>query len=147
MNAAKKLVPQHISQPSNHKGTTVRNLTLSKLPAIGAPLEGGGFAGITTRPDGTHCAVVLFPDQGTDLDWSAAKAWAEEQGGELPSRPVAALLFANLKDRLLPTWHWTADEDDASCAWNCGFGGGTQLSSRKSYAGSAVAVRLIHLTA
>lgn len=147
LNAAKKLVPQHISQPSNHKGTTVSNLTLSQLPAIGAPLEGGSFAGITTQPDGTHCAVVLLPAHGTDLDWSAAKAWAADQGGELPSRPVAALLFANVKAQLRPEWHWTADEYSASYAWNCDFYDGYQGDLPKSDGGGAVAVRLIHLTA
>lgn len=127
--------------------TLTATLTIAQLPALGAPLEGGSFAGITTQPDGTHCAVVLLPAQGTDLDWPAAKAWAAEQGGELPSRPVAALLFANVKAQLRPRWHWTADEDDASYAWLCTFDNGGQSSYRKSYEGGAVAVRLIHLTA
>lgn len=122
-------------------------LTLALLPALGAPLEGGSFAGITTKPDGTHCAVVLLPAQGTDLDWTAAKAWAAEQGGELPSRPVAALLFANVKAQLRTRWHWTADEDGASYAWLCFFNHGSQTSDHMSYEGGAVAVRLIHLTA
>ena len=57
------------------------------------------------------------------------------------------MLFANLKDKLTPSWHWTADEDDASYAWGCYFINGTQDLDRKSYEGSAVAVRLIPLTA
>lgn len=69
-------------------------MNFAQLPALGAPLEGGVFAGLTTQPDGTHCAVVLLPAKGTDLNWEAAKAWAAEQGGELPSRPVAALLLS-----------------------------------------------------
>lgn len=122
-------------------------LTLAQLPALGAPLEGGSFAGITTQPDGTHCAVVLLPAQGTDLDWPAAKAWAADQGGELPSRPVAALMFANVKAQLRPKWHWTADEDGASYAWICTFYYGDQYDLLKSTEGGAVAVRLIHLAA
>ncbi|MDO8904000.1 DUF1566 domain-containing protein [Hydrogenophaga sp.] len=122
-------------------------ITIAELPAIGETLEGGIFAGLTTKPDGTHCAAVLLPAQGTDLNWKAAKAWAAKQDGELPSRPVAALLFANLKEQLRPSWHWTADEDGASFAWRCYFDYGLQLSNHKSYEGSAVAVRLIHLTA
>jgi len=124
-------------------------MNFAKLPAIGAPLEAGSFAGLTTQPDGTHCAVVLLPAQGTDLNWEAAMAWASEQGGELPSRPVAALLFANAKAQLRPRWHWTNEthEDDASYAWHCYFYYGLQHYYRKSYDGSAVAVRLIHLTA
>lgn len=122
-------------------------LTLATLPALGADLDGGTFAGLTTRKDGTHCAVILLPEKATDLTWKKATTWATEQGGELPTRPVAALLFANVKPSLTPAWHWTSDEYDASYAWCCGFGDGTQYYSRKSYEGSAVAVRLIPLTA
>jgi hypothetical protein len=96
-------------------------ISLASLPAIGADLEGGTFAGLTTKPDGTHCAVVLLPEAGTDLTWTKAKAWAKKQGGELPSRPVAALLFANVKASLQPRWHWTSAEYDASYAWVCYF--------------------------
>jgi len=122
-------------------------ISLASLPAIGAALDGGIFAGLTTKPDGTHCAVVLLPGSGTDLTWTKAKTWAEEQGGELPSRPVAALLFANVKASLQLGWHWTSEEFDASYAWVCDFNDGSQGSNHKSYEGSAVAVRQIPLTA
>lgn len=122
-------------------------ISLASLPAIGADLDGGTFAGLTTKPDGTHCAVVLLPDNGTDLTWAKAKAWAKKQGGELPSRPVAALLFANVKASLKPKWHWTSDEYDASYAWGCLFYCGVQLNVPKSFECSAVAVRQIPLTA
>ena len=122
--------------------------TFSTLPTLGAPLDGGIFAGVITRKDGTHCAVVRLPDNGTKLTWKKAMAWAEQQGGELPTRPVAAMLFANIK-AMLPKdgWHWTSEEDDACYAWGCSFGDGSQGYGRKSYEGGAVAVRLIPLTA
>jgi len=123
------------------------SISLPTLPALGAALQGGIFAGLTTDKDGSHCAVVLLPDQGTDLTWKRACNWAQKLEAELPSRPVAALLFANVKDQLRPAWHWTSESDDASYAWYCGFDYGGQLSLRKSYEGSAVAVRLIPLTA
>ena len=122
-------------------------ISLANLPAIGGDLEGGTFAGLTTTPAGAHVAVVLLPGAGTDLTWTKAKAWAKKQGGELPSRPVAALLFANVKSALQPRWHWTSEEEDASSAWFCGFGDGNQGNSHKSYEGGAVAVRQIPLTA
>jgi len=122
-------------------------MNLASLPALGADFEGGLFAGLTTRKDGVHCAATLLPSRGTDLTWKKATAWAQEQGGELPTRPVAALLFANLKAQLPDGWHWTSDEYDASCAWHCLFGDGHQFNDPKSYEGSAVAVRLIPLTA
>jgi hypothetical protein len=122
-------------------------IQMSELPAIGAALGGGIFAGLSTKKDGTHCAVVLLPGNGSGLDWPAAKKWAEEAGGELPSRPVAAMLFANVRDDLRQLWHWTAEEreHDAYYAWLCYFDYGDQNYHHKSYAGAAVAVRLIQI--
>lgn len=122
-------------------------MNLASLPALGQPLEGGTFAGLTTRKDGTHCAVVLLPGRKEDINWKDAKAWAAEQGGELPTRPLAALLYANVKNQLQPYWHWTADEEGASYAWLCSFYTGHQYLNLNSYEGSVVAVRLIPLTA
>ena len=121
-------------------------LTIATLPALGESLENGTFAGITTKPDGTHHAVVLLPDHGTQLTWKKAMNWAKKLEAELPTRPVAALLFANVKAKLQPGWHWTSEEDDASYAWFCGFTDGYQGLSHKGSEGSAVAVRLIPLT-
>ena len=122
-------------------------INFGSLPALRAPFAGGIFAGITTQKDGTHCAVALLPDQGSNLDWPAATEWATALNATLPTRPVAAMLFANHKDQLRPRWHWTSeqDEEDASCAWYCGFDNGYQLHDRKSFEGGAVAVRLIPL--
>ena len=122
-------------------------ITIATLPALGAELQGGTFAGITTQPDGAHCAVILLPDQGSKLTWNAAVDWAKALDAELPTRPVAAMLFANIKDKLRPAWHWTSEEDDASCAWYCDFNDGNQYYYRKSFEGSAVAVRLIPIIA
>jgi len=127
--------------------TIIASISLAALPAVGTDLEGGTFAGVTTRPDGTHCAVVLLPGTAEDLTWEAAKAWALEQGGELPTRPVAAILFANVKPALSPEWHWTADEYSASIAWGCDFYYGCQDFINKDDELSAVAVRMIPLTA
>jgi hypothetical protein len=117
------------------------------LPKLGEKLDGGIFAGLTTKPNGTHCAVVLLPGKGRGLNWRDAKAWATEQGGELPRRPVSALLVATVKDHLHPDRHWTADELRASYAWYCCFEDGFQDTINKSYECSAVAVRLIALEA
>jgi len=127
--------------------TIIASISLAALPALGTDLEGGTFAGLTTTKDGTHCAVVLLSGKAEDLTWEAAKAWAAEQGGELPTRPVAALLFANVQPALSPEWHWTADEYYASYAWDCNFNDGGQIISHKGYELSAVAVRLIPITA
>jgi len=132
--------------------TTTESITvaLAGLPAIGEALAGGLFAGLTTTAAGQHYAVVLLPAKPSGrLHWQAAMDWAAEQQAELPSRPVAALLFANLKPQFEEAWHWTNEplEDDGSDAWGQYFGNGSQGSSHKSYEGRARAVRLIHLTA
>jgi hypothetical protein len=57
------------------------------------------------------------------------------------------MLFQHLRSDLREEWHWTNEtaEFDASYAWYCHFDYGTQLSGRKSYDGSAVAVRRLPL--
>jgi hypothetical protein len=127
--------------------TGVKAIHFSSLPTLGSALEGGTFAGLTTSKSGQHHAVVLLPDHATDLTWKKAMNWAKKLDAELPSRPIAAMLFHNLKDKLQPGWHWTNKEDDASSAWGCTFDDGNQSYVRKSYEGSAVAVRCIPLTA
>jgi hypothetical protein len=128
--------------------TAVAVLTIASLPAVGQPLEGGIFAGVITTKEGTHCAVVLLaakPD--ARLPWKKAMAWAEQVGGQLPSRPVAAMLFANVKGQFEAAWHWTSEEFDGSYAWCCSFLNGYLYSLHKSFEGCARAVRLIHLDA
>ncbi|MES2959770.1 MAG: DUF1566 domain-containing protein [Pseudomonadota bacterium] len=127
--------------------TPTAPLTLATLPALGAELDAGHFFGLTTDKAGAHHAVVLLPDR-TDkrLTWKQALAWAKKAGGELPTRPISALLYALAKDRIEADWYWTSEAFDGSYAWNQGFEGGTQSGNPKSYEGRAVAVRLIQLT-
>ena len=127
--------------------TLIKSFNFSTLPALGTEFEGGIFAGITTQKDGTHAAVILLPDRAEDLTWKAAIAWAEKLNATLPTRPVAALLFANVQSALSPEWHWTADEYNASYAWHCTFSYGYQFGYHKLDELAAVAVRLIPLTA
>lgn len=121
-------------------------MKLQDLPALNEPLYGGIFAGLTTFKDGTHCAVVLLPARGEALTWKKATEWAKEQGGELPTRPVAALIFANLQDRQQAGWHWTSEAYSASSAWSCSFDTGSQGTSPKSYVDRAVVVRYVMIT-
>ena len=83
---------------------------------------------------------------GEGLTWAKAKAWAKKQGGVLPTRPVAALLYAHLKSQLRPRLHWTSEAYDASYAWNCDFGDGSQSVGNVRSEACAVAVRLIPLS-
>jgi hypothetical protein len=128
----------------------VQPLTFATLPALGAALAGGVFVGLTTDKQGRHHAVALLPDKPAnddELTWKKAMAWAKDVGGELPQRPVSALLFANARDQFDRTWYWTGEEFDGAYAWYQGFGDGLQSGYRKDYACRARAVRLIQLTA
>ena len=125
-------------------------MSFTDLPALGQPLDAGLFAGLTTRPDGTHHAVVLLPDKpAKPLAWKKAVNWAKALGNdaELPTCPVVALLFAVARDQFEPSWHWTSESLDGSCAWGQSFDYGSQSDVRKSYEGRARAVRLIPLSA
>ena len=64
----------------------------------------------------------------------------------LPSRLEAALLYATLKDKLPSGWHWTSTQYNASFAWGCYFGDGLIGGTRKSFEGSAVAVRRLPIS-
>jgi len=119
-------------------------MKLGELPEVGQPLDVGVFAGVTTS-EGKHVAVVLLQEVAHCVTWDAAVQWAAEQGGMLPTRPIAAMLFANVKSLLRPGWHWTSDEYSASSAWDCYFNNGYQYYNHKSFEGSAVAIKLLEL--
>ncbi len=116
--------------------------------AIGSEHENGKFAGLITLPDGKHVAVILLPNKSEKrLTWADAMAWATEAGGQLPTRPIAALLFANLGVEFDKDWHWTNETCswNESCAWVSYFSHGYQSSGHEDYGNCARAVRLIHI--
>ncbi len=124
---------------------------LKDLPAIGQPLDAGVFAGLTTTPDGQHCAVVLLAEKPEKLlTWKQAGDWAQSVGGVLPGRPVSALLFLLLRSGFETKdepWYWTSEEYSDRSAWLQYFGGGIQYYGGKSAELRARAVRLIQLSA
>ena len=64
----------------------------------------------------------------------------------MPSR-LELFAVQQMARQLLPEtgWGWTSTQDDASCAWFCHFADGDQFLNRKSFEGSAVAVRRLTL--
>jgi len=50
-----------MNAPIAAPAATLTTIALAALPPLGADLGGGKFAGLTTRKDGTHAAVVLLP--------------------------------------------------------------------------------------
>ena len=106
---------------------------------------GEHYAGAVLDENGEyqHHLILMAQCPTGKLSWQAATDWAKSVGGYLPFRQEQALLYANCKPHLKPDWYWSCEvhKDDASSAWYCSFGIGIQNSSRKSYEGSAVAVR------
>lgn len=108
------------------------------------------YAGLILGKDGKPDEhLFLRPGHADKLNWANAIKWVADTGGRLPTRQEQALLYANCRPHLKPTWYWSCEsyEGDASYAWVCNFGYGLQFNNRKSYEGSAVAVRSIPLTA
>ena len=108
---------------------------------------GEHYAGAVLDANGEHMhhLVLMAARPDAEVTWKDALEWAEQAGGALPTRQEQALLFANCKPHLQPRWHWSCEEheEDASYAWGCYFGYGTQDYGHKSYEGSAVAVRRV----
>jgi hypothetical protein len=108
---------------------------------------GERYAGAVLDESGhlSHHLVLMAPRPTDKLNWQAAMDWAKRIGGELPSRQEQALLYANCKPHPKSECHWTNEvhKDDASSAWLCYFSNGYQDFNRKSYEGSAVAVRRV----
>ena len=77
------------------------------LPQHGGALEGGLYAGATIY-DNDPFELILLPGEFNG-SWSDAVAWAKQQGGELPSRLDALVLFKYLKAEFKPEWYWTSE--------------------------------------
>lgn len=95
------------------------------LPVLDA---GETYAGLTIH-NNTPMHLVLLPGDHDDATWKKAKAWAEELGGELPSRIDLLVLWQNLPGAFRKEWYWSGETraSDESDAWYQGFYGGSQL--------------------
>ncbi len=125
-------------------------MRFADLPALHAPLEGGGtFKGLVTTPDGVHQAIAFLGMSDEDMTHDQAVAWAAEHGGlPVAPRPAMATLFANDKASFDGNACWTGEvyEHDGSYAWFQHFLNGNQSFYGRSAKLRAVAVRLIPLT-
>ncbi len=129
--------------PDDAPGDIVSPRRDSVLPAIGGESHGGHYAGLTVQAI-APAELILLPGEfeGT---WEKAKAWAEEQGGTLPSRFDALVLWKNLRDRFKPELYWTDEQTagDPDWAWCQSFGYGDQLYYHKGLQCRVFAVRRI----
>jgi len=89
------------------------------VDAVTVPLAAGErIAGQILLEDGSLSHyLILLPGDAEDLDWEAAKAWAAEHGGELPTRREQSLLFSNLKGEFEPSWYWSIERHESNSGW------------------------------
>ncbi|MGQ7907273.1 DUF1566 domain-containing protein [Burkholderia sp. BC1] len=116
-----------------------------RVDAVTIPLAAGEHcAGPILNEDGalSHY-LILLPGEAESVTWSQAREWAEQQGGELPSRREQSLLFANLRGEFESAWYWSgeAHESESGWAWCQLFFIGTQSSTRQLLQLRARAVR------
>ncbi len=147
-----------IKAAQDHLASLIAQFESAANPAVSTTLivpeaqielqAGEVYAGLVLTDDGKPSNhLVLLPGQAEDITWEAAKTWAKEAGGTLPTRPEAALLYANAKSHFEAEWYWCAEEYSDRSAWFQGFGNGNQLSTGKSAELRARAVRLIQIDA
>ncbi|KVE50386.1 DUF1566 domain-containing protein [Burkholderia vietnamiensis] len=115
-----------------------------RVDAVTIPLAAGErCAGPILDEDGalSHY-LILLPGEAESVTWDQAREWAEQQGGELPSRREQSLLFTNLQGEFESAWYWSGEEAETSgWAWYQDFGNGTQGLSRQHGKLRARAVR------
>ncbi|MBR8443269.1 DUF1566 domain-containing protein [Burkholderia cenocepacia] len=89
------------------------------VDAVTIPLAAGErIAGQILLEDGSLSHyLILLPGDAEDLDWEAAKAWAAERGGELPTRREQSLLFANLKGEFESAAYWSGERHESNSGW------------------------------
>ena len=116
----------------------------SGLPAIGEAYQGGIYVGLTIHDNAPH-ALVLLSGEVESVNWKDALAFAEKQGGVLPSRFDQLVLFKNAKAQFKDAWYWSGEQSapTAGYAWCQLFDTGTQTYYSKYNSLRARAVRRI----
>jgi len=129
----------------------IERLTQTTTPAVqtsvrgGEHWNGGIFAGVTvhnSRPMG----LVLLPAEEIKANWQRAGEWATEQGGVLPSRIDALVLYESLRAHFKTDgyyWTDTVRPGNADCAFIQDFEFGIQSYAHKVSAYRARAVRRV----
>ena len=106
--------------------------------------EGEQYAGLILGKEGKpDHHLVLLPGEALEISWSFAREWAQESGGELPSRRELALLYANLREQFERVWYWSSEpqEPRAQLVWGQNFTSGIQTMYGRPFRGRARAVR------
>jgi len=142
-----RMLERIFDEPAPIAPTRIRPADLRPAPAIGAEYEGGLYAGLTLH-DGRPHQLVLLPGDQDDGNWKDAIAWAEKQGGTLPSRIDQLVLWQNLKAQFQAAAYRSCEQhaSNESYAWCQNFTTGYQYYGDKGYELRARAVRRFPLS-
>ncbi len=106
--------------------------------------EGEKYAGILLGKDGEPDRhIIKLPGDNAAASWDEQMKWAKSIGGELPTRRMQPLLYANLKEEFQPTWYWSCEQRESGSAWGQYFDDGNQLWNFTLIKCRAVAVRSV----
>lgn len=106
--------------------------------------DGEQYAGLILGKEGKpDHHLVLLPGEAQEVSWSAAREWAHDTGGELPTRRELALLYANLREHFERVWYWSSEpqEPRAQLVWGQNFTSGIQTMYGRPFRGRARAIR------
>lgn len=138
--AIAQALARQAAEPSEWLEKATRLMGALNLPAIAAALDGGEFRGVITKPDGTHCAVLLLGIANKDANQKDQRSWAAKLGGQLATKAVINLIIATMN--LPDNWYWLDEEYGSSHAWYCDSLGHQGIVTRCAE-GGAVAVRRV----
>lgn len=120
---------------------------MSCLDSTKPPLhDGESYAGLILGKNGApDHHLILLPGDADDVTWTAARDWARNAGGDLPSRRELSLLHANLKEQFQRVWYWSAEQSEArsQLVWGQNFSSGIQTMYGRQFHGRARAVRRV----
>jgi hypothetical protein len=133
---------------STRAATPARARAAAKPAAFPLPTlkKGEAYAGVLLDAKGKPVAhLIELPETATKVTWKQALEFAMAQGGELPDRQEAALLYANRKADHENEWYWTREQHASyeSYAWIQDFDDGLQYDGDKGNRYRARAVRRV----
>jgi hypothetical protein len=120
---------------------------MSRLEPVRETLkEGEIYAGLILGKDGApDHHVILLPGDAQDVTWLAARQWANQAGGDLPTRRELSLLNANLREQFGKVWYWSSEQSEArsQLVWGQNFSSGIQTMYGRQFHGRGRAVRRV----
>lgn len=143
--AAQEIVRRHLLGIVDEPGGAEALAMMSSRSATPKLKPGEKFIGAYAGPDGKPTAAIRLPGEASALTWKQALQWAKDQGGDLPNRVEALLLFQYHRGEFQREIYWTNEQhaEGSSYAWDQSFGNGSQDYWHQDLKSMARAVRRV----